>query len=212
MLEVNETDLVFAFPDVDEEAILRVHCCPTDSPGQRIGIGGNTGSSLRLAADGPFVMSLQPNHARRDCMYRSLRTLRYPFALLVSVGGKNAITGVPSVTLDRSPQNYFTSPPQGGIDGYFREARVHAFRAVSDAAVNQTRLEISVFPMKSKAMANFRYQTGLIPGPDPSALRGITLLHGGERQCEPIYEDICNIGSWDKDHEERASLWVGRGS
>src|SRR5262249_26696453 len=150
-------DLVFAFPDVDEEAILRVHFCPTDSPCQRIRIGGHPGSLLRLAVEGPFVMYLQPNHARRDCRYRSLR---YPFALLVSVGGKNAITGGPPTTLDRSPQNYFTSPPQGGIDGYFREGRVHAFRAVSDAAVNQTRLEIKVFPMKAKAMAHFRFQTG----------------------------------------------------
>jgi hypothetical protein len=209
MVEINETDLVFAFPDVDEEAILRVHFCPTDSPAERIRIEANPGSPLRLAAEGPFVMYLQPHHARRDCMYHSLRPLRYPFALLVSVGGKNAITGVPSMALDRSPQNYFTSPPQGGIDGYFRDGRVHPFRAVSESVVNQTRLEIRVFPMKSKAMAHFRFQTGLIPGPGPSALRGITLLHGGERKCEPIYEDICNIGSWDKDHEEPALLWVG---
>jgi hypothetical protein len=206
MVAINETDLVFAFPDVDEEAILRVHFCPADSPGQRIRIESAPGAPVRLAAEGPFVMYLQPNLASRDCLYHSLR---YPFALLVSIGGKNAITGVPSRTLDRSPQNYFTSPPQGGIDGYFHEGRVHAFRAVSEAAVNQTRLEIRVFPMKSKTMAYFRFQTGLIPGPDPSALRGITLLHGGERQCEPIYEDICNLGSWDKDHEERALLWVG---
>jgi hypothetical protein len=94
----------------------------------------------------------------------------------------------------------------------FRDGRVHAFRAVSEAAVSQARLEVRVFPMKSKAMAHFRFQTGLIPGWGPSALRGITLLHGGERQCEPIYEDICNIGSWDKDHEERALLWVAGGS
>jgi hypothetical protein len=65
--------------------------------------------------------------------------------------------------------------------------------------------------MKRKAMDHFRFQTRLIPGPGPSALRGITLLHGGERQCEPIYEDICNIGSWDKGHEERALIWVGGG-
>jgi hypothetical protein len=212
MVEINETDLAFAFPDVDEEAVLRVHFCPTDSPGQRIRIEANPESPIRLGAEGPFVMCLQPNHARRDCMYHSLRPLRYPFALLVSLGGKNAITGVPSMTLDRSPQNYFTSPPQGGIDGYFRDGQVHIFRAASEAAVNQARLEIRVFPMKSKAMAYFRFQTGLIPGPDPSALRGITLLHGGERRCEPIYEDICNIGSWDKDHEERVLLWVGGGS
>src|SRR5262245_9819134 len=209
MIEITETDLVFAFPDVDEEAILRIHFCPTDSPGQRIGIEGNPGSPARLKAEGPLVMYLQPNHARRDCMYHSLRPLRYPFALLVSVGGKNAITGVPSATLDRSPQNYFSSPPQGGIDGYFCDGRVHAFRAVSEAALNQTRLEIRWFPMKCKAMAHFRFQAGLIPGWGPSALRGITLLHGGQRQCEPIYEDICNIGSWDKKNEERALLWVG---
>jgi hypothetical protein len=209
MVEINETDLVFAFPGVDEEAILRVHFSPVDSPGQRIRIEAGPGAPIRLAGEGPFVMYLQSNLAPRGCLYQSLR---YPFALLVSVGGKNAITGVPSVTLDRSPQNYFSSPPQGGIDGYFRDGRVHAFRAVSESAVNQSRLEIRVFPMKSKAMAHFRFQTGLIPGPGPSALRGITLLHGGERQCEPIYEDICNLGSWDKDHEERALLWVGGGS
>jgi hypothetical protein len=208
MIEINETDLVFAFPDVDEEAILRVHFCPTDAPGHPIRIEIGPGETVRLAAEDPFVMYLQPNVARRDCLYRSLR---YPFAVLVSVGGKNAITGVPSATLDRSPQNYFTSPPQGGIDGYFRDGRVHPFRAVNEAAVNRARLEIRVFPMKIKAMAYFRYQTKLIPGPDPSALRGITLLHGGERQCEPIYEDICNIGSWDKDHEERALLWIAGG-
>jgi hypothetical protein len=209
MVEINETDLVFAFPDVDEEAMLRVHFCLAESPGQRIRIEAEPGSAIRPAAEGPFVMYLQPNLARRDCLDRSLR---YPFALLVSVGGKNAITGVPSTTLDRSPQNYFSSPPQGGIDGYFRAGGVHPFRAVSKAAVNQTRLDIRVYPMKSKVMAHFRLQTRLIPGPEPSALRGITLLHGGERHCEPIYEDIFNIGSWDKDHEERASLWVGGGS
>jgi hypothetical protein len=196
MLEINETELAFAFPDVDEEAILRVHFCPADSPDQRIRIETAPGATARLAAEGPFVMYLQPG---------------YPFAILVSVGGKNVITGVPSLTLVRSPQNYFTSPPQGGIDGYFRDGQVHAFRAVSESAVNQTRLEIRVFPMKSKVMDYFRFQTKLIPGPGPSALRGITLLHGGERHCEPIYEDICNIGSWDKDHEERALLWVGGG-
>jgi hypothetical protein len=208
MLEITETDLVFAFPDVDDEAILRIHFCLADSPDQRIRIQKTSGAELRLAAEGPFVMYLQPGIARFDCLYR---TLRYPFALVVSVGGKNAITGEPGQTLVRSPQNYFTSPPQGGIDGYFRARQVRPFRAVSEWVMNQTRLEIKVFPMKSKAMAYFRFQTKLIPGPDPSALRGITLLHGGERLCEPIYEDICNIGSWDQDHEETAWLWVGGG-
>ena len=197
MLEVNETDLVFAFPDVDEGAVLRVHFCLVDSPGVRIRIEPGSRETFRLAAEGPFVMYLHPT---------------YPFAVLLSVCGKNVITGMPASTLQRGPQNYFTSPPQGGIDGYFRDGRVHPFRAVSEVVENQTRLEARVFPMKRKLMDQFRFQRRLIPGPEPSALRGITLLHGGERQCEPIYEDICNLGSWDKDHEERAVLWVGGGS
>jgi hypothetical protein len=66
-------------------------------------------------------------------------------------------------------------------------------------------------PIRTRTVKNCTLagRTQLIPGPGPSALRGMTLLHGGERQCEPIYEDICNIGSWDKDHEERVLLWVG---
>src|SRR3954464_4691623 len=106
MLDINDTDLVFAFPDVDEEAILRVHFSPAHSPEQRIRIEAGPEEIVRLAAEGPFVVYLHPNVARRDCRYQ---TLLYPFALLVSVGGRNAITGVPSPTLDRSPQNYFTS-------------------------------------------------------------------------------------------------------
>jgi hypothetical protein len=125
------------------------------------------------------------------------------------VGGKNAITGVPAATLERSPQNYFSSPPQGGIDGFYRNGRVLTFRAGDEAALNQTRLEVKVFPMKRNAMDYFRFRTGqaVISGREPSAL--FTLVHGGERQCEPIYEDMCNIGCWDQEHEEQVALWVG---
>jgi hypothetical protein len=209
MLKVNEKELVFGFPAVDEEAVLRVHFCPADSPGRRMSIETPPGAPLRLAAEGAFVTYLQPGVARRDCLYG---VLRYPFAVLLSIGGTNAITGEPSMTLVRSPQNYFTAPPPGAIDGYFRDGRVYPFRAVSESVASQTRLEIRVCPMKSKALAYFRHQTKLVPGPEPSALRGITLLHGGERQCEPIYEDICNLGSWDIQHEGRAMVWVSGGS
>jgi hypothetical protein len=209
MLEINETGLVISFPDVDEEAVLRIHFCPADSADQRIGIRRSANRCVRLATEGRFVLHLRPEFARRDRLYREAR---YPFVLLVSVGGKNAITGEPSTALARSPQNYFVTPPQGGIDGYFRSGQVKPFRAVGEGAANQARLEIRALPMKRKAFSYLKHELQLIPGWGPSALRGITLLHGGERQCEPIYEDICNLGSWDKEHEERASVWVGDGS
>jgi hypothetical protein len=209
VLEVNETELVFAFPEVDEEAVPRVQFCPAKSPERRMGIETRREATLRLAAEGAFVIHLQPGVARRDCPYHMLR---YPFAMLITVSGKNAITGEPSMKLIRSPQNYFTTPPEGGIDGYVRGGQVHPFRAVNESVANQTRLEIRVFPMKNKAFTYLRLQSRLVPGPGPSALRGITLLHGGERRCEPIYEDIGNLGSWDTQHEERATLWVSGGS
>jgi hypothetical protein len=209
MLDIDETELVFSFPDVDAEAYLRIrfHAADRDCPAIRI--EGDSRSPLRLAQTGSFVIRLEPDHVRRGCDQRSLR---YPFALMITVGGKNAITGTPSASLDRSPQNYFTTPPQGGIDGYFRDGRVFPFRAACKDAKNMSRLDLRVFPMKKKAMDYFWDRTYLIPGPGPSALSGITLLHGGERYCEPIYEDVCNLGTWDALREERVSLWIASAS
>src|SRR6476660_9145877 len=98
MLDIKETELVFAFPEVDEEAILRIYFCLTDSPKERICIEGNSGSPLRLAKEGLFLMYLLPENARRDNPYYSIRPLHYPFAVLITVGGNNAITGLPSTS------------------------------------------------------------------------------------------------------------------
>jgi hypothetical protein len=178
---------------------------PSGLPDERICIETSTAGGVRLAGQGRLVMHLRPEFPRRDHLHRAAR---YPFALLVSVGGMNAITGEPSATLARSPQNYFTTPPQGGIDGFFRNGNVYPFRVAASPAANQTRLEINVLPMKCKAFAYLKPELQLVPGWGPSTLRGITLLHGGERECEPIYEDICNLGSWDRDNEARALIWL----
>src|SRR5262249_49773895 len=114
-------------------------------------------------------------------------------------------------TLVRSPQNYFSTPPQGGIDGYFLDGQVHPFRAAPAAHWNQTRLLIKVFPMKAEALAHYMRQLQLIPGPGPM-ISGLTLTHGGERQCDPIYEDVCCLGVWDQSREEQATVWVSGGS
>jgi hypothetical protein len=204
MVEITDTELVFAFAEVDEEAILRVHFCGADSPKERIPIRGSTREGVRLATVGRFVMYLLPDVVRGW-------GVRYPFALLVSVRGRNAITGELASALGRSPQNYFSTPPQGGIDGYFLDGQVYPFRAAAVADANQTRLAINVFPMKSEALAHYKHQLQLIPGPGPM-ISGLTLMHGGERQCEPIYEDLCCLGDWDRSRKEQAVVWVGGGS
>jgi hypothetical protein len=180
-----------------------------DSPEERIPIREAPGGHIRLAMVGRFVMCLRPNVVRRDRLYRQAR---YPFAMLVSVGGRNAITSEVSTNLIRSPQNYFATPSQGGIDGYYVGGRVYPFRSTTETPTSQIHLEVKVFPMKCKAFAYFKHQLKLIPGWGASALRGVTLLHGGERQCEPIYEDICSLGDWDKDGEERVIILISSGS
>src|SRR5437868_15304504 len=114
MVDATDTDLVFSFLDVDEVATLAVHFCGVDSPKERIRIHGSPGEGIRMATVGRIVMYLKPG---------------YPFAVLMSVRGRNAITGELATTLSREPQNYFSSPPQGGIDGYFLDVQVHPFRA-----------------------------------------------------------------------------------
>jgi hypothetical protein len=150
-------------------------------------------------------MYLQPNGLRRGRLNGS--GVRYPFALLVSVRGRNAITGGVTTTLARSPQNYFSTPPQGGIDGYFLDGQVYPFRAAAETHANRTRLDFKVFPMKREALAHYKHQLQLIPGPGPR-ISGLTLRHGGEHRCEPIYEDLCCLGDWDQSRQEQAVLWV----
>src|SRR5262245_47339419 len=144
MIEVTETELVVSFPEVDDGAVLRLHFCGADRPDERIPIEDSASDGIRLASVGRFVMYLQPNVLFRDPFDRYRSGVRYPFALLAAVRGRNVITGEFAPGLVRSPQNYFSTPPQGGLDGYFLDGHVHPFRAADAAHRNQTRLVLRV--------------------------------------------------------------------
>jgi hypothetical protein len=157
-------------------------------------------------------MHLRPKVVGQEFWYGIGRqTLRYPFAVLVTVGGRNALTGEPSSSLNRSPQNYFASPPQGGIDGYFFRGQVHPFRGVGDCPQDRARLEIKVFPMKREVWANLMERRRMSGWYYP-VITGLTITHGGERQCEPVYEDLCCFGEWEQSRGESATVWLKRGS
>jgi hypothetical protein len=206
MIEISDNELVFSFQDVDERAVLHVYFRTAVQPEETVRIIQQPdGGGALLANQGRVVMHLRPKLVVKDLRYPS--GVRYPFAVLVTVGGRNALTGDISRTLLRSPQNYFASPPQGGIDGYFVDGQVYPFRTGGESSLNRTRLDIKVFPMKREAFAYLESRLRLIPGPGPP-IQGITLRHGGERQCEPVYEDLCSIGHWDQNREERAAVWL----
>jgi hypothetical protein len=100
------------------------------------------------------------------------------------------------------------SPPQGAIDGYFSRGEVHPFCALGMSPPNGTRLEIQVFPMTERSLHGFIPQKIKCGDDAFSGIRGMTLSHGGERQCEPIYEDMLSLGDWDRARPERAMIWL----
>jgi hypothetical protein len=165
-----------------------------------------------LEGQGALVMHLRPKIAFEEfwCV-TGAKKVRFPFAVLLTVGGRNALTGEQSSSLIRSPQNYFASPPQGGIDGYFVGGKVLPFRGGEVPPRERTRLAITVFPVKKETWDHWMFQKGL-SGWRPPAISGLTLAHGGERKCEPVYEDLCCIGDWDQTRPARASVWLRAGS
>jgi hypothetical protein len=210
MVEIKNNELIFFFPEVNDHAVLGVHFRTVVSPKAMVRLVPHPEDGWVLATVGPVIMQLRPRFAAEHNWPGSSEPGlgdRYPFAVLVSVGGLNALTGEPSRVLLRTPQNYFSSPPQGGIDGYFVDGQVHPFRAGAEPDLNNTRLEIKAFPMKKEAWDFFMFRRGLIPGPGPF-ITGLTLKHGGERQCEPVYEDLCGIGDWDRKREETVTVWL----
>jgi hypothetical protein len=157
-------------------------------------------------------MHLRPKVVYQESWYGTeTQTFRYPFAVLVTVGGLNALTGEPASSLIRSPQNYFSSPPQGGIDGYFVRGKVRPFRSAGDEPQEKVRLEIKVFPMKGEVWEDFMRRRHLCGWYHP-VITGLTITHGGERHCEPVYEDLCCLGEWDQRASESAMVWLKRGS
>jgi len=203
MQELEHNEIVFSFPDLNAGAILRIHFRapdPADETRQPLTM---VDRRIVLACPKRTVLHLRPNILRQDVHSE----LRYPFAVIISVNGLNALTGEVCDGMVRSPQNYLVTPPQGAIGGYFSQGQVHPFRALGMSPPNGTRLEIQVFPMSKQSFDGFVSQK-IKCGYDGPVIRGMTLSHGGERQCEPIYEDMLSLGDWDRARGERAMIWL----
>jgi len=206
MFDLDRNELVFSFPDVHACAIMRIHFRGADLCDERHLPLSFINGRFVLAYPGRTVVHLRPD------LFQENRPLssRYPFAIVMFVNGLNILTGEVSDEMVRSPQNYLVSPPQGAVDGYFFAGEVHPFRAMNNCHPNGTRLEIRVFPMRKQAFNGFvpekiKIKCGDEFGP---VIRGMTLSHGGDRQCEPLYEDLLSLGDWDRMRGKSALIWL----
>jgi hypothetical protein len=181
MFHIDDNELVFAFPEVNASAELRVSFRRADQPKEWVSFSDPIDGGIAVAAGGRLVMHLRPKDVHQESSYRTgTQTIRYPFAVLVTVAGLNALTGEPSTSLSRTPQNYFASPPQGGIDGYFVRGVVHPFRGGAELPKERARLDLRVFPMKSETWAALMDRRRMC-GWDHAVITGLTLPYGGER-------------------------------
>jgi hypothetical protein len=100
------------------------------------------------------------------------------------------------------PQNYFASPPQGAVDAFFRDGTVHRFYSDFEPSAGSYTLNIRIHPVKRETKEHW-HPTRILCGYEPRhRITGLTLKHGGDRQCELIYEDLCAIGDWDQTRSE----------
>ncbi|MCX5661796.1 MAG: hypothetical protein NTW19_19120 [Planctomycetota bacterium] len=177
-------------------AALSLHFEADDQPRKRVPIVPTSANEGRVRIGRPVALHLRPHVVAAHHAFPS--GVRHPFAILLSVNGCNALTGEPASELGQQPQNYFVSPPQGAIDGYWSAGKLCPFGGEELAPGQELRLDIRVLPMKQDQFDHLANRMQLVPGPGPAIGRGTTLAHGGERACEPVYEDLGMVGNWDK--------------
>jgi hypothetical protein len=197
MLRVDTNHLVLSFPGVGAGAALRLDFRTADRPDQAVGLAAGRDGGFLLQSCGRVVMHLRPDAGGRA----------YPFAVLLSVGGRNALTGVAGSERLARPQNYFVTPPQGEIDGYLSGGQVRPFVAWGDPDDDRLPLDVRVIPIKPEGY-DFATRGKWLCGSSHGWGTNFELPVGGERQCEPVYEDVFGLGDWDEQRQEQLIVWL----
>jgi hypothetical protein len=231
MIELQNDHLVFRFPEVHRDALLRIGFQRT----------------LRIPDDdrtyplppglGPFPLRHVDDFAGRVPapwiehggvmlpMYQSEALWvhfhgHYPFVVKVATGKIDAVTGQPlRPGLARGPQNYLAIPEQPWLDGYCVERGViRQFVAMPlgagytaeeqiTGAAEHGGLQLIVHPMKAKAYERLlarQARTGehVLELAFSVAAPSMGLAPGG-RMRQEIYDDPHALTDWDRDHAGR---------
>jgi hypothetical protein len=235
MIELRNDHLIFSFPEVHPEAILRIDFqrtlrIPDDERDYPLppGLGS---FPLRHADD--FAERLPGRWLQRGGvmlpMYQSEAMWLnftspgdYPFAIKVAAGKVNAVTGGPWCdSLQRRPQDYLVIPDQPWLDGFCVEKGVirqfvamplgsgySAEEQLTEAA-EYGGVQIIAFPIKKEC-----YRPGATAGPMPyaappeaTACYDMGLAPGG-RMLQQIHRDRRRFESWRHDQSSRCFVHI----
>jgi len=247
MITVENDALVFAFPEVHDEARLRIEVqrtlrIPDDgreyplTPGlgefplRRVEeLGAHAprewrdtgGAALPMYQSEAMWLMFDSNGIER-------REAEYPFAIKISAGRLNAVSGEPwRKGLHRDPQDYVVTPGQPWLDGFCVEKGViRQFVAMPLGAGYSAEeqlfkgdhwggLRIAVYPMKRARFDKlFPEQTesaarwkGVCYSPVECCSSSMGLGAGG-RMRQEIYEDGFKLADWDRGHALACHLHI----
>lgn len=188
MIQQLNDEIVFSFPDLHADAVLRVsfqRTLRTPDDGSKYALPAGLGrfplrnvddlleTPAAWAAHGGVALPMYASEA----LWISFSSRHgYPFAVKVAAGKVNAVTGKPwDAGLDDAPQNYVAVPPQPWLDGFaVGKGVVRQFVAMplgsgysveeqATGAAEHGGIQIQVFPLRPEL-----YRP-LPPPPAPSA-------------------------------------------
>jgi hypothetical protein len=235
MVELRDDALVFSFPAVHEDAVLRIEFQRTlriPDDGREYPLPPGLGRfPIRHVDD--FAERVPGSWLRRGGtllpMYQSEALWLcfeaphgYPFAVKVAAGKINAVTGKPwSAALTRKPQDYLSIPEQPWLDGYCVERGVirqfvamplgsgYSVEEQLTGSAEHGGIQLLVHPLRASAYVPRaqEYTRGLLcePGVMSMARMDMGLGFGG-RMRQRIYRDPHDFVDWDV--KERARCFV----
>lgn len=150
-----------------------------------------------------------------------------PNAVVVAVGGINALSGEPfEAPLRESPQNYLVAPPQPWLDGINCEGgRVRQFVAaplgtgltiesVVSGQESHGGIQISVYEPKPGRFPDTPVDAGPTPLDEDGVLRPMHKpaqpmgIRAGGRIAQKIYSDQYGVDTWDLENVGHAMLHI----
>ena len=233
MIEIQNDQLVFRFPEVHEDAVLRLNFqrtlrIPDDNRAYPLppGLGGfplNHVDDYGDRAPGSWGQHggvFLPMH-QAEAMWISFDT-RYPMAVKVAAGKINALTGKRwRNELTKRPQDYLVVPDQPWLDGFcVQKGMVRQFVAMPlgegysaeeqlTGAAEHGGLQIVAYPMKAEVYEKeqeSRVDVCYAMAPvDASAEMGIA--PGGLMRQE-VYEDYYGFDAWETSVRSRCFVHV----
>ncbi len=234
MIELKDDHLVFRFPEVHEDAVLKIgfqrtlripddnreHNLPPDL--ETFSLEHVDDHADRLPADwerhgGVFL----PMH-QAEAMWIHF-TGSYPMAVRVAAGKVNAVTGeLWRDEMSRHPQDYLVVPDQLWLDGFCAETGlVRQFVAMpleegytaEEQLTGEARhggVQISVFPIKAPAYEAIKIPPNVLlypAGPYVSTDYDMGLAPGGLMR-QKVYEDRHGFDAWEKTVNSRCFVHI----